>query len=106
MIHTRYGLDFDELYKLVLGKIHWKKCPCCDNSGTVYLDSKTGEGESSSPSGIDPEWLDRGSCENCNGLGLFCITIENGTQCVKKVYALQAKQRGISTFDRIGGISY
>lgn len=62
-------LDAEEVRDLILGKLKYRKCPCCDNNGTVYWDGKTGEGESSSPSGIDPEWISYGGCENCKSLG-------------------------------------
>ena len=62
-------LDFDDLYRLVRGKIIWKKCVECDVNGTQYWDGATGLGVNNSPSGIDPEWLDSGCCDSCNGLG-------------------------------------
>jgi len=68
-IHNQYGIGFDDLFELVRGKITWKKCPVCDANGRQYWDGKTGEGVCSSPSGIDPEFLESDGCENCNGLG-------------------------------------
>ena len=68
-LHTDHGLDFDELYALVRGKVIWNKCKSCDASGIQYYDGKTGEGLSKSPSGIDVEWLEKTSCEYCGGLG-------------------------------------
>lgn len=62
-------LDTDEVRDLITGKLKHRKCPVCDNNGVVYWDGKTGEGENSSPSGIDADWLSYGACENCNGLG-------------------------------------
>ena len=62
-------LDIDEIRNLIAGKLKHRKCPACDNNGTVYWDGKTGEGEKSNPSGIDPQWLAFGGCENCKGLG-------------------------------------
>ena len=71
MIHSQHGLDMDELKKLVRGGVHWRKCLMCDLNGLQYWDGKTGEGLSASPSGIDQEWLERGSCETCYGLGFY-----------------------------------
>lgn len=70
-IHTRHGLDFDDLYKMVRGKVNITKCPCCDSNGIQYWDGETGEGVKDNPSGINPEWLERGPCENCHGLGFL-----------------------------------
>lgn len=71
IIHTRYGIEFDELYKYVRGQIIARKCPCCDSNGRQYWDGKTGEGVKDNPSGIDPEWLESDGCDNCNGLGFL-----------------------------------
>ena len=62
-------LDIEEIRDLITGKLKHRKCPTCDNNGTVYWDGKTGEGANSSPSGIDPQWLSFEGCENCKGLG-------------------------------------
>ena len=64
-------LDAEEVRDLILGKLKYRKCPCCDNNGVEYWDGETGMGASPSPSGINPEWLAWGSCENCNGLGFI-----------------------------------
>lgn len=71
MIHTQYGLDMDDLKELVQGRLHWKKCPMCDLNGIQYWDGETGEGLNNSPSGISPEWLASGNCEDCHGLGFY-----------------------------------
>jgi len=68
MIHSQYGIDLEDLQLLCKGKIQWRKCPDCDVNGLQYWDGKTGEGVNTSPSGIDPEWLERGGCETCLGL--------------------------------------
>lgn len=73
MIHTRYGLDFDDLYNLVRDKIRIVKCKDCDINGVQYWDNRYDEGLQNNPSGIDPEYLDRGSCENCHGLGYLLL---------------------------------
>ena len=70
-LHTRHGLDFSDLYKLVRGQVDVKKCPCCDINGHQYWDGSTGMGLNSSPAGIDPENLERDACENCAGLGFL-----------------------------------
>lgn len=70
-LHTQHGIDFQELYDLVRNKISWKKCQSCDSYGFQYYDGKTGEGLSKSPSGIDPEWLEKTTCEDCDGLGFI-----------------------------------
>lgn len=75
-IHTQHGLDFQELYDLVRNKVSWKNCESCDANGRQYYDSSTGEGLSKSPSGIDKEWLECTSCEDCGGLGFILFTIE------------------------------
>lgn len=71
MIHTQYGLDFEDLQDLCKGKLQWRKCLDCDVNGIQYWDGNTGEGVSPTPSGIDPECLDKGSCETCYGLGYY-----------------------------------
>lgn len=50
-------LDKEETRDLILGKLKYRKCPCCDNQGMEYWDGQTGMGANPSPSGIDPEWL-------------------------------------------------
>ncbi len=62
-------LDTEEVRDLIIGKLKRRKCPMCDNNGVVYWDGATGE--SSTPSGIDPENLSFGGCENCYGLGFI-----------------------------------
>lgn len=74
-IHTRYGIEIDELKDLILGKIHWRKCPMCDADGRQYWDGETGMGVSASPSGINPEWLEWDNCDNCHGLGYILYYI-------------------------------
>lgn len=69
MIHTRYGIDLDELKMICKGKIGWRKCPDCDVNGLQYWDGETGLGVNNTPSGINPEWLESGACETCEGLG-------------------------------------
>jgi len=64
-------LGLEETRDLILGKLKYRKCPCCDNQGIEYWDGNTGLGASSSPSNIPPEYLSWGSCENCNGLGFI-----------------------------------
>lgn len=62
------------LRDVILGKITFRKCPCCDNNGREYWD-ENGDGVSPFPR---PEWngnFDSGECENCGGLGF----IENAT---------------------------
>lgn len=58
-------------YDLVRNKVSWKKCESCDANGRQYYDGSTGEGLSKSPSGIDKEWLECTSCEDCGGLGFI-----------------------------------
>lgn len=69
MIHTRYGIDIDELKLFCKGKIQSRKCNDCDSNGLQYWDGETGMGVSHTPSGINPEWLSWDSCETCHGLG-------------------------------------
>ena len=61
----------EEVRDLILGKLKYRKCPCCDNNGLGYRDGETGVGASPSPSGISFECLSWGLCENCNGLGFI-----------------------------------
>lgn len=61
--------DQEVVKGIILGTIKYRKCPSCDNNGRIYWDGQTGMGESSSPSNIDPEWLDYGTCPYCEGLG-------------------------------------
>ena len=74
-LHTNRGLDFDDLYKLVRGNVAIKKCPCCDVDGLQYWDGATGLGVKDNPSGIDPEFLDQGPCDNCAGLGFLLFEV-------------------------------
>jgi len=64
-------LDTHEVRDLILGKLKYRKCPCCDNQGLEYWDGSTGMGVNPSPAGIDPENLSWGFCENCSGLGFI-----------------------------------
>jgi|LakMenE18May11ns_1017448.scaffolds.fasta_scaffold6781058_1 hypothetical protein len=63
------GLDWEETYDLVRGRITWFKCVSCDSNGQQYWDRVTGEGVSNSPSTILPENLERGPCDECHGIG-------------------------------------
>lgn len=72
-IHTRNGLDIDDLRELITGKLKVEKCPCCDVNGRQYWDGETGEGLNNTPSGINPEWLQSEACENCHGLGFLIL---------------------------------
>ncbi len=61
-------LDIEELRDILLGKMVYKKCLCCDKDGMEYWNE---DGEEVGPS-PRKEWGDNyceGSCENCNGLG-------------------------------------
>lgn len=69
MIHNQHGIDLDDLKQLCKGKIAWRKCQDCDVNGIQYWDNTTGEGLSHTPSGINPENLDKGNCMTCFGLG-------------------------------------
>jgi len=75
MIHNSSGIDLDDLKLLCKGQIQWRKCLCCDTDGQQYWDNSTGEGLSHTPSGIAPENLDRGPCENCLGLGFILYRV-------------------------------
>ena len=72
---TTHGLELEDVRKLALGKIQWKKCPCCDLNGQQYWDNSTGEGLSPSPSYIEPEKLDHQNCENCLGVGFIFFEV-------------------------------
>lgn len=69
MLHTRHGIDLEELQDLIKGKIKARKCPDCDVNGIQYWDGATGEGVNNTPSGIDSKNLESCSCETCYGLG-------------------------------------
>jgi len=64
-------LDLEETRDLILGKLKYRKCPYCDNTGREYWDGDTGLGVSPSPIGIDPDKLAQGPCDNCEGLGFI-----------------------------------
>ena len=72
---TVHGLELEDLRKLALGKLQWKKCPCCDLNGQQYWDNSTGEGLSPGPSHIDPVNLDQQNCENCFGVGYILFEV-------------------------------
>lgn len=57
----------EELRDIILGKITYRKCPCCDSNGTEYWDI---DGEVVLPY-AHPDWEDynQGECENCDGVG-------------------------------------
>lgn len=65
----RFDLDRLEMRAIALDKFSVRKCPCCDNNGMIYYDGETGLGVSSSPSGINPEWLTSVLCDECEGVG-------------------------------------
>jgi hypothetical protein len=69
MLYTANGIDFDELKDLCRNKIQWRKCQSCDTDGQQYWDGRYGEGVQPNPSGIPPEHLERGNCEDCFGIG-------------------------------------
>lgn len=60
--------DIETIRGIIKGSIVPRKCPDCDVNGIQYWDGETGLGVSPTPSGIDPEWLDWGTCETCKGL--------------------------------------
>lgn len=71
-------ISIEELRNIILGKIQYKKCPCCDNNGFEYWDE---EGISVLPSPL-PEWGEnygKGICENCNGLGFIQICLQQSS---------------------------
>lgn len=63
-----FELEAEELREIILGKIVYRKCPCCDKEGMEYW-SEDGEEVGPAPK---PEWgefYNEGECENCKGLG-------------------------------------
>ncbi len=73
-MNNYFELSRDELREIILGKIHYRKCPNCDNNGREYWD-ENGEGVSPFPR---EEWGDNyneGACENCDGLGYVQSTL-------------------------------
>lgn len=60
-------LDAEELRDILLGKMVYKKCPCCDKEGLEYW-NEDGEDVSPAPKAEWGEDYCSGTCENCNGL--------------------------------------
>jgi hypothetical protein len=64
----------DYIRDIILGRIQFQKCLCCDNNGKEYWD-ENGEGVCAFPR---PEWGENysvGACENCEGLGFVEKTV-------------------------------
>ena len=66
-------VEGEDLTKLCKGIIRPVKCPECYNNGTVYWDSETGEGMCNNPSYINPDRLDWGNCDICDGVGYLFV---------------------------------
>ena len=64
-------LEWEEVRMLAREQAYFVKCPCCDMDGLQYWDGETGLGVSNTPSGINPEWLCSGYCDNCEGIGFL-----------------------------------
>jgi hypothetical protein len=67
---NHFELSRDEFRAIILGKITYRKCPCCDSEGLEYWD-ENGNGTGPCPR---PEWGDNyesGLCDNCDGLGFI-----------------------------------
>ncbi len=65
----------EKLRRIALGKIVFKKCPCCDNNGRQYWE-ETGTSVLPYP---HPNWGDdyeSGPCDNCEGVGYIMINAE------------------------------
>lgn len=77
-------LETQEIRDLILGKIKYRKCPCCDNKGREYYDDTTSEGRYPSPSGINPANLDSDECENCKGLAYILYYNNEGEVYVSR----------------------
>lgn len=63
-----YEFTKEELLDIIFGKVHYLKCPSCDNNGWEYW-NENGEGVGPYPR---PEWgnnYNYGECANCDGLG-------------------------------------
>ena len=75
MIHTRYGIDLDELKELCKGRIQWRKCQDCDTEGRQYWDGRYDAGLQPGPSGIPPEHLESDNCDTCEGLGYILFRV-------------------------------
>ena len=64
----------EALLNIILGKVHYRKCPCCDSDGRQYWDGN-GMGVGPCPR---PEWGEdygEGLCDNCGGLGYILGTL-------------------------------
>lgn len=48
----------------------------CDNNGYEYWDGESGMGVSPTPSGINPDNLAYGPCEECKGLGFYFFRVD------------------------------
>ena len=62
--------DIEDFRKIILGKITFKKCPCCDNNGVEYWD-ETGTSVLPYPHKSWGDKYESGKCENCGGLGFI-----------------------------------
>lgn len=70
---SRYGLDNEDVYRMMRGNYRFKKCPSCDINGRQYYDGSTGLGVSNTPAGIPLDDLAEDTCDECNGYGYFLI---------------------------------
>jgi hypothetical protein len=66
------NVDIDFLRAIILGKVQFRKCPCCDMEGLIYFN------DDDSPALASPkaEWGDEyhsEDCENCDGLAFIQI---------------------------------
>lgn len=69
-----FEFEKEDLRKLILGKITYRKCPNCDNDGQEYWD-ENGEGVCPHPREEWGENYNQGDCENCDGLGYIPSTL-------------------------------
>jgi hypothetical protein len=61
-------ISIEDLRAIITGKVIYRKCPCCDNSGTEFWD-ETGSSVMPYP---HPDWgknYNSGPCLTCDGLG-------------------------------------
>ena len=71
-------VEVEWLRDVILGKIAFKKCPQCDMNGTEYW---TRDGISIHPTQVkDILEVERGSCQNCDGLGF--VELPSNDTCV------------------------
>lgn len=71
---NEFTFDKEDLLDIILGKVQYRKCPCCDSNGLQFWD-EDGMGLGPYPRQEWGEDYGQGPCDNCDGLGYIKGTL-------------------------------